>query len=132
MSDYVLIIFSIVWGIPLLLFVFYYVGERICRIDIEIRLKEKKKRTRFWLHKRRLYRKLRRFFWVCSDVRPTLVFLLPQEVEDSYRNYVFYRAERLEKVGYSVRIRQWKKREGDCFGRLALIYGMQPLGSEGL
>lgn len=122
MSD-VTIIVSIVWGIPLLLFVFYYVGERMCRIDIEIKPKEKKKRTRFWLHRRRLYRKVRRFFYQYSVFRPSVVFLLLQGSKQTYQDSVFARAKRLEQVGYSVRI--VKSIESERYGCLGFlqIYG---------
>lgn len=132
MSDDVLIIMSIVWGIPLLLFVFYYVGERICRIDIKIEPKTQKKRTKFWLRKRHLYRKARRFLWAYSIFRPTLVFLRYQEPQSSYRDYEFSREERLEQVGYSVRTHQWIKTTKNRDGYWVQIYGNLSLGLSGL
>lgn len=123
MSEGTWIMMAIVWGIPLLLFAFYFVGERICRIDITIRPKEQKKRTGFWLRKRRLYRKVRRFFYRYSVFRPSVVFLLLQDSKQTYQDSVFARAKRLERVGYSVRI--VKSIESENYGCLGFvqIYG---------
>ena len=127
-----LIILSVVWGIPFLCGLIYYLGETICRIDIVLKPKEQKKRTRFWLHKRRLYRKLRRFLWTYSIFRPTLVFVRYQEPPSSYRDYEFSREERLEQLGYSVRTHQWIKTTKIRDGYSVQIYGNLSLGLSGL
>jgi hypothetical protein len=93
--------------LPFSLFLSYliysYLLKKI-RIDIVIKPKEKKKRTKNWLRKRLLYRKVRRFLWKYECFRPSLVFYQLCSSEESL-NYVFSRAKQLEQVGYCIRIK---------------------------